>query len=85
MQGESSGLLGFDDDVHANYGLNHMFRETAQGRAQAAALGSDVQDEMNLWKTADNAQDRRPRFSMCDHYSNARDLMPVTWRYSFIQ
>ena len=85
VQGESSKLLGFDEDVHANYGLNRTFRKTAQGRARAAALGSDVQDAMNRWKTVENAQGRRPRFSMRDHYSNARDLMPVTWRYSFVQ
>jgi len=32
-----------------------------------------VQNTMNRWKKIE--------FNMVDHYSQAQDLMPVTWRY----
>ncbi len=40
---------------------------------------------MNRWRKIEEAKGKRPQFSMVDHYSHARDLMPVTWRYSFVQ
>ena len=68
-----------------NYSLFCSFRKTAQGRAREAGLGMDVQSAMNRWKQKEAASGRRPWWSMIEHYSAARDMMPITWRYSYVQ
>lgn len=78
-------LIAPTDDVEKNYSFFRSFRRTATGRARAAGLGDSVQDAMNRWRTIEQAKGRRPRFNMVDHYTHVRDLMPVTWRYSYVQ
>ena len=85
IQQEDNDLIDATDDVQTNYGLFRTFRRTAEGRARAAKLESDVQNTMNRWRKIEQARGRRPRFNMVDHYAQARDLMHVTWRYSFVQ
>jgi hypothetical protein len=85
IQKEHPNLISKTDDIQANYGLSQTFRRTAKGRARAANLDSGIQNAMNRWKKIEQAKGRRPRFTMVDHYSHARDLMHVTWRYSFVQ
>ena len=85
LQAERPDLLAPMDDVEGNYSFFRSFRRTAEGRARAAGLDGSVQDAMNRWRKIEQAKGRRPRFNMVDHYSHAQDLMPVTWRYSFVQ
>ncbi len=85
IQQEDESLIAAVDDVCENYGFFRSFRKTAEGRARAANLESDVQNAMNRWRKIESARGRMPRFSMVDHYSDARDLMSVTWRYSYAQ
>lgn len=85
IQAVEPELLLPTDNVIINYSFDRTFRKTAEGRARAAGLSGDVQDAMNRWVKVERAQGRRPRFNMRDHYSNVRDLMPVTWRYSYVQ
>jgi hypothetical protein len=85
IQKENPNLIADSDDIQANYGFSRTFRRTAEGRARAANLDSGVQNAMNRWKKIEQAKGMRPRFNMVDHYAHARDLMEVTWRYSFVQ
>ena len=85
IQKEDESLIAPFDNIAENYSFFRTFRKTAEGRARAANLESDVQNAMNRWRKIENARGRMPRFSMVDHYSDARDLMSVTWRYSFVQ
>ena len=85
IQSESNDLILETDDVVKNYRFFRSFRKSAEGRARAAGLDSDMQNAMNRWKKIESARGRRPKFNMVDHYSTARDLMPVTWRYSYVQ
>jgi hypothetical protein len=85
IQNKDPNLISETDDIQTNYGLSRTFWKTAKGRARAANLDSGVQNAMNRWKKIEQAKVMRPRFNMVDHYSHARDLMHVTWRYSFIQ
>ena len=85
VQKQDSSLIVPHDNVIENYGFFCTFRKTAEGRARAANLESDVQNAMNRWRKIECARGRMPRFSMVEHYSNARDLMSVTWRYSYVQ
>jgi hypothetical protein len=84
VQDTHPNLILPTDDVEANYGFSHIFRRTAKGRARGANLDSGVQNAMNRWRKIEEAKGKRPRFNMVDHYSHARELMPVTWRYSFV-
>jgi hypothetical protein len=83
-QAEDESWVASTDIVFENYGFFRSFRKTAEGRAQAANLESDVQNAMNRWRKIESACGRMPRFSMVAHYSDARDLMLVTWRYSYV-
>ena len=85
VQRGDPSLIAPHDNVVENYGFFRTFRKTAEGRARAANLESDVQNAMNRWRKIECARGRMPRFSMVEHYSNARDLMSVTWRYSYVQ
>ena len=78
-------LIMNDDDIRKNYSFFRTFRKTAEGRARAAGLDSDIQNAMNRWKKVERNKGRRLKFNMVDHYSTVRDLMPVTWRYSYVQ
>ena len=43
---------------------------------------------LNRWRVEEKAtrtSSAEKHSSMSDHYSNARDLMPVTWKYSYCQ
>ena len=85
VQSTCPDLILPSDDVEANYGFFRTFRRTAEGRARGANLDSGVQNAMNRWRTIEEAKGKHPRFNMVDHYSHAQELMPVTWRYSFVQ
>lgn len=87
VQAEPTTFISDNDDVIKHYSFDRSLRKTAGGRARAAGAGleADVQKAMNRWQTIERAAGRRPRFNMQDHYSNARDLMPVTWRYAYVQ
>ena len=86
LQKESPELIAPTDDVRSNYGFFRSFRKTSETRARIAGLDGDTINAMNRWKTVERAQGRRPRWStMIKHYSDARELMPVTWRYSYVQ
>jgi hypothetical protein len=78
-------LILADNNIEVNYCFSRTFRRTAEGRARAAKLDVSAQNKMNRWRKIEEAKGKRPRFNMVDHYSHARQLMPVTWRYSFVQ
>ena len=85
IKAEKNDLILDTDDVVKNYRFFRSMRKSAEDRARAAGLDSDMQNTMNRWKKIESARGRRPRFNMIDHYSTARSLMPVTWRYSYVQ
>jgi hypothetical protein len=78
-------LILADNNIKVNYCFSRTFRCTAEGRARAAQLDVSVQNAMNRWRKIEEASGKHPHFNMVDHYSHARQLMPVTWRYTFVQ
>jgi hypothetical protein len=44
-----------------------------------ASLDEVVKIAMNRWRKIDQG------FNMVEHYTHARGLMPVTWRYLYVQ
>lgn len=79
------GLIAKDDNIDMYYGLSRTPRKTAVQHARNAGLGSDVVDAMNRWETIEAAGAREPSMKLRDHYSDARQMMPVTWRYAYVQ
>ncbi len=84
IQREDQDLLD-DQESLDRYSFYRTFRKTATGRARGAGLDSDTINTMNRWKTVERAKGKQPQWNMVDNYSDARDLMPVTWRYSYVQ
>jgi len=68
-------------DVNLRCGISRTPRRTATSRAARAGLGGDL-NEMNRWRSVENAGGRRTRRKMSVLYSEAVLMMPVTWRYS---
>ena len=85
VQQENNSLIDDSNDIVGNYGFFRTFHKTSETRARIAGIDSDTINAMNRWKTIERAQGRRPKWTMVDLYSDARQLMPVTWRYSFVQ
>ena len=79
------GMISEKDDVDKFYGFFRTWRKSAENAARAAGLEADVQKAMNRWHTIESAKGKRPKFDMVEHYSSSEMLMPVTWRYSFVQ
>ena len=71
--------------MEENYSLLQTFWRTAEVKARLANLDTGDQNAMNRWRKIESAKGKRPRFNMVEHYSHVRELMPVTWRYLFVQ
>jgi len=74
-----------NNDIVTNYNFFRTSRKIAEGHTHADGLENDIQNTINRWRNFERAEGRNPKFSMIDHYSNAHDLMPVTWMYSYVQ
>ena len=77
-------LIGDDLDVSLYLSLSRTPRKTAETRAKQAGVSTSIQDAVNRWRSAENAQGRRPRFKATrDIYASAIAEVPNTWRYSY--
>ena len=76
-------LIPEGNNVDEMYNLNRTPRKSALTRAKRAQLDKSLQDEMNRWRTVENARGKKVRFNMNDHYSEACLLMPRTWMYVY--
>ena len=85
IQGERPELIAPTDPVEDNYSLHRTFWRTAEGKARVTNLDSGDQNAMNRWRKIEAAKGKRPRFNMVEHYSHAKELIPVTWQYSYVQ
>ncbi len=85
LQKEEPDMISPTDNVETNYSFSCTFQRTAKGRARAAQLDSGDQNRINRWRKIEEAKGKCPQFNMVDHYLHARQLMPVTWQYSFVQ
>ena len=56
IQKDDETMIAAHDNVMENYGFFRTFRKTAEGRACAANLESDVQNAMNRWRKIESAR-----------------------------
>ena len=85
VQQEQPDLLSPTENVDHKYGLSRTPRKTAQTRARNFDIPTADQNAMNRWAAIEKAKGARPRFSMQDVYSDPKQMVPVTWRYSYCQ
>ena len=83
MQQDYSELFSEKEDV-TRYGISRTLRKSAVSRAGRAGLSEDILNVMNRWRTVENAKGSRPKHNMKNHYTDARALAPMTWRYSYV-
>lgn len=79
------GMIAEKEEVEKYYGFHRTWRKSAENAARAAGLEADVQKAMDRWGKFESAKGKKPRFDMVEHYSSSEMLMPVTWKYSFVQ
>ena len=84
IQVDSPKQFAPEEDV-TRYGINRTLRKTAVSRAGRAGLSGDLFNPMNRWRTVESAKGSRPKHNMRTHYTDARALAPMTWRYSYVQ
>ena len=75
-------LIDKREIIEDRYGISRTPRRTAVTRAKRAGYTGEI-DELNRWRTVENAKGRRVKLSMQMHYAEAVQMMPTTWRVSY--
>lgn len=83
MQVEHEDLFSPKEEV-TRYGISRTFRKSAVTRADRAGLPESDLNAVNRWRTIERAKGTRPKHNMKTHYTDARALAPLTWRYSYV-
>jgi hypothetical protein len=82
IQQQHPELIPPDVQVYEEYGLSRSFRRGSTSEARSRGVQDSDVNLINRWRTFDNSQGRHPRFSMANHYSDIRLLIPALLRYS---
>jgi hypothetical protein len=81
LQKQHQDLFSSKEDV-TRYGISRSLRKLAVTRVgKAGLLGSEI-GSVNRWQSVEQAKGSRPKHNMQTHYTDARALAPMTWRYS---
>ena len=83
LQQDNDEIFSEREDV-TRYGISRTLRKSAVSRAGRAGLSEEVLNVINRWRTVENAKGSRPKHHMKNHYTDARALAPMTWRYSYV-
>ena len=82
IQLNSPDLFEMSEDL-SRFGVSRTYRKSSESRARRAGIKKEDCQVMNRWKTIEQSKGKRPRQAMVDHYSDARALASLTWRYSY--
>jgi hypothetical protein len=83
VQMQQPAIIPSDVNVHEEYGLSRSFHRGSTSEARSRQVDDRDVDLANRWRTFDNANGRRPRLAMHDHYSDIQLLIPALVRYSY--
>jgi hypothetical protein len=84
IQTNSPALLTEKNGLNLiRYGISRTYRKSSETRARRAGIKAEEVKVMNRWQTTEQAKGRRARHAMIDHYSDARGLTSITWKYSY--
>jgi hypothetical protein len=84
LQDEPDSLLGDKKDDIIRYGISRSYRKTSETRARRAGVAKDDVETVNRWRKVERAKGKMPQFDMAEHYSDAKQLGTLTWRYSYV-
>jgi hypothetical protein len=79
---EDEDLLDPNTEV-VRYGVSRTYRKSSESKARASGIPKDQVETMNRWRRIEKAKGKMPKFDMADHYSDAKQLSTLTWRYSY--
>jgi hypothetical protein len=82
IQGSNPDLIAADMNVHEDYEISRSFKRGATTEARNRGVKPNDIDVMNRWRKLENAQGRKPRHRMQDHYSDIRQMVPTLLRFS---
>lgn len=82
IQEEEDSCFDTNSDL-SRYGISRTFRKTSETRARWAGIPKEQVETVNRWRKVERARGMRPHFDMADHYADAGQLGPLTWRYSY--
>ncbi len=82
IQTHQPSIVSPDVNVYDDYGLSRSFRRGSTSEARSRGVSDRDVDLANRWRSFENAQGRRPRLTMHDHYSDIRLMIPALIRYS---
>ena len=78
-------MLPGDNNIKDKFGISCTPRKTGNSRLKTAGALESKLDEMGRWRTIERAKGKEPRERMNVLYSEAVEMMPVTWRLSHVQ
>ena len=82
---EHPNMLPGNDNIKDKFGISRTPRKTGNSRLKTAGALESKLDEMGRWRTIERAKGKEPRERMNVLYSEAVEMMPVTWRLSHVQ
>jgi hypothetical protein len=82
IQDKTPSLFAPTEDLD-RYGISRTYRKSSETRALRAGMKETDVKVMNRWRVMEQAQGKRPRQAMVDHYADARGLASLTWKYSY--
>ena len=82
---EHPKLLPGADNINEKFGISRTPQKTGNSRLKTAGVQEPKLDEMGRWRSIETAKGREPRERMNMLYSEAVEMMPVTWRLSHVQ
>ena len=85
VRDEYPKLLPGDDNINEKFGISRTSRKTGNSRLKTTGVQEPKLDEMGKWRNIETAKGREPKERMNMLYSEAVEMMPVTWRLSHVQ
>ena len=82
IQEDFPTLFSPDEDL-MRYGISSTYQKAAETRARRPGIHKDLCKAMCRWQMFEEAKGKRPREVMADHYTDARELAPLTWRHVY--
>jgi len=82
IQEADPDLIPKDMGIYEEFGISRSFRRGATSTARAQGVDDRQVDLVNRWRSFESARGRKPRFTMHDHYSDIRILIPELIMFS---
>jgi len=82
IQEADPDLIPKDMDIYEEFGTSRSFQRGATSTERVRGVDDRQVDLVNRWGSFESARGRKPRFTMHDHYSDIRILIPELVMFS---